>query len=1018
MELNSDTLAGRFSENCSLILSEYRKVWIGLLEKELRDYLNNLRNFLDNDQKTERNWLDAESFLQSQTSWCCKTEKILQDYRKGDFWEISNRHFNSVYKDNPENIDVPVQPQDWEAGSSDTKFISLWKLFYRSRYRMRVQSVRAVNKIRALFKKAPLEMPQLASRKVSVHLLTARFIQWPFNRRILHEWKAFQMEAGKIIFELHQHSKKFLKTPIFNNKDFDLSEDGKNREIQEVRKKLTETFQAVQKRIDSFINNSMPDPEVATNPIEALNAQFALKWRYCGTTAQRHSGFDAKSISRERQKISDDLQKSNVKWELQFTGEYGNWRRDLQWTLLRMQAITIGEQLLQDTRDNIETDILPEFSKNITLVEKCIENVKNWTDLNHIKTLAALKRENRQLIKALGHERLLMLTDEVMQTKLQTSFQNYLTLLTEETARIPEKQALLVKRQLDQLIPNPKIEFIPSKELVEIYGLQPLISIHSKLMRDAENTYRGTLRTISMMDQILNFQFETAVTLIQQKRSDESLDETKQILIEGLERLVSQFRDLSTENQAFIENSRDTIEKMTWGFIDSIQMLDDSERVFELNLKLTRAKTKAHYRLMQKMVLVKIRSSTVSTLKLTNNVLKGIFLSYKRLRKITGIEESQVRVEDQIQRLLTISYSPLDKLPIVYQRLFKIDASNEERFFFPRQVEFNALQDEFHNWQDDPTSPVALVGEKGSGKSTLINHVITRIYIDYPVFTCTPLRTVENRDDLLKLLLSAFGLEGVDSLELLENKILEEGEPCVMIFENIQRLFLRKVGGFKELQRLLLFVSRTSRKIHWLMSCSLYCWEFLDKAINCSKYFHKIIHLEELSVEEIRDIIMKRHRTSGFEVVFQPSPSMLKSSRYRKLLTEKERQNLLSDLFFKDLQEIAQGNIVVAMLFWITAIKEIRKDELVLNTVLSWDQSPFQKLPPDELFTLAAVIQHDGLTVAQHSKVFYQDLSRSQAITTRMKNNGLLIENEFGYSIQPILYRPIVQVLKNKNILH
>ena len=687
-------------------------------------------------------------------------------------------------------------------------------------------------------------------------------------------------------------------------------------------------------------------------------------------------------------------------------------------TLMQLKARSIGENLLKDTRESMEVDILPEFSQNRALVEKCIENVKSWKDLTRTKIRTALKKENRQLIKGLRHERLLLLIDNVMQLKLLKSFQNYLILLTKETEQIPEKQTLLVRRKLDQLIPNPKIDDIPSKELVDMYGLQPLSSVHRQLMQDVEKIHRRTLRTISMMDQIIDFQFETAVNLIQQNRSDESIEEAEQVLIEGLERLTGQFDDLINENQAFIFNSRKTIEDMTWGFIDSIQMLEDSERVFELNLKLTRAKTKTKYQAMQQMILVKIKMSALSLLKFIRNILKRIFRSYKRLRKITGIEESKIRVEDEILRLLTVSYSPLDKLPLVYQRLFKIEVISEERFFFQRQSEYAALEDEFHNWQDDPVSPVVLVGEKGSGKSTLINYLKNRIYFDYTIYECTPKIAIDTKDELLKLLLPTFGMEGIDSLEQLEKKILEEDEPCICIFENIQRLFLRKVGGFKALQRLLLFISRTSNKIHWLMSCSLYSWEFLDRAINCSKYFHKIIPMEELSVEEITGIIMQRHRTSGFELLFQPSAATTKSARYRKLQSEKARQSFLSDMFFKDLHEIAQGNITVAMLFWITAIKEIRKDELVLSTVLSWDQSPFQKMPPDELFTLAAIIQHDGLTVTQHSRVFYQDFAKSQSIITRLKNNGLLIENDWGYSIQPILYRPIVQVLKNKNILN
>ena len=1015
--MDPQKLSEQLIANHGKMLSEYRKVWIGLIQTALSDYLKEFKKILRNGQRSDNYWPRLESFIAKQNLLCSNSEKIIRDYRKKDFWEISDSHYDRFYEEYPESFSVPVTSDDWQPKDTDTYQAAAWKFAKRNTRRIVLFYFHSVNRIRSILKKSMLEIPAIPPRNIAVPLLAAKYFQWPLNENILHEWAVFQMRTGKIIYEIHDCSERVFNTIVIKGREHAFAEETAKADSAEITAELKEIYAALESSIEEF-NNAVNDKEIDQDMYHDLARNFALKWQYCGTAVLNSDDYDINALKREREAVNENLLRTNNNWELQFAGEFGDWKRDLQLTLVQLKTIAFGENLLINVQKSVDSDIIPQFSQNREQVDGCIEKVKSWDDLTRTKTRAALKRENRQLIKGLAHDKFLLLVDTIFQTNLLDTMQGYKIALKSEVEQIPEKQTLLARRDLESLVPNPKIHEIPGRELLDIYGYEPLISEHQLLIQSSEKIHRGTLRTISMMDQIIDFQFETAAGLLQQKKSENELEEVKKVLVEGLERLTGQFDDLIVDYQSFMLNSQNSIIDMSNNFIDSIQMLEDSERVFELNLKLSRAKTESKYRDLQRKFQNSVNKAVTNTLRLFRNALKKLFNSFRRLRKITGIEQSKVRVEDEIQRLLTLSYSPLDKLPLVYQRLFKIEEVSEERFFFQRHSEYSSLEADFKDWQDDPVSPVVLVGEKGSGKSTLIEYIKNRIYFDYTVYECTPKVTVDRKDELFGLLLSAFGMEGINSLEELEKKILEEAEPCVFVFENIQRLFLRKVGGFKALQRLLLFITGTSSKVYWVISCSLYTWEFLDRAINCSKYFHRIITMQELSVEEIAGIIMQRHRTSGFELLFQPTPSLMKSSKYRKLQSEKERQKYLREIFFEDLHDIAQGNIAVAMLFWINAILEISKDELVLSMVLSWDQSPFQKMPADELFTLGAIIQHDGLTIAQHAQVFYQDFAKSQSIITRLKNNGLLIENDLGYSIQPILYRPIVKVLKNKNILH
>ena len=1024
MEINPQEIYQHSLEKYREMLAEYKSEWISLVRDDMTEFINFFDEYIQDLQKALKSkphpnlfWGRIESLIGRQSTWSEKVEKTFEIYRKNDVWQIFDKCFSSLFDEYPEKTTVPVAVSDWKYDSADSILVLVWKLCKQFSFRTQKLYCNSANKIRTLFKKPPLPPLTIKDREINLRLLLHRYIQTPFSKLLLREWQKFRRESAKILYDFHNFSETFLNLMIADRKseycwDRDYSEfENIETQIQEFRKSILE-------KMDDFYR--LPEKE-DTEPIktyEPIKDDFTDKWQYSGTKALSLSNYNEQAITYEKHKIIRELDKSDLNWNKYILGECSEWRKDLELLLLQLKTIIISANLLISTKERIESEIIPAFSQNRSQVGKSIENIKSLQNLTRHKFITALNKENRRLIKGLGQEKILLLIDQTVQTQLIIDFQIYYTHIADKVTDVPEKQTLLVKREFEKLIPNPRIEDVPSKELINVYGLEPLQAEHRNLIQHNENYIRKTLRTISMMDQIIEFQFETAINLVQQNKSDEFMEQSEQVLIEGLERLLGQFDDLIDDNQTFILTTREMVLQMTREFIDSIQLLKDTEKVFDLKIRLTKAKTKAKYRSYQSIAIQQIKLYAKKTLNFFRKIISGVFQSYRHIRKITGIEVSMLRFEDEIQRLITMNYLPVDKLPLVYQRLFKIEALTETRFYLHRKKEFDALEKEFLKWEKESVSAIVLIGEKGSGKSTLINYAKDQLYSDYDLLEIKPKLTIFTEEELLKLLLSAFDFEDIDSLDDLEKRIIEKDERFICIFENLQRTFLRKVGGFKPLDRLMLFISRTSNKIHWIVSCSLYSWDFLDKVLSCSKYFHKVIYMEELSADEIQSIIMQRHRTSGFDIQFTAPQAVTSSSKFKKLQTAEARQYFLQSMFFNDLHEIAKGNISVAMLFWLTAINEIRKDGLIIDTVLTWDQSPFQKMPQDELFTLAAIIQHDGLTELHHSKVFYQDLSKSLALLNRMKNNGIIIETDLGYIIQPILYRPIVQVLKDRNILH
>jgi hypothetical protein len=398
--------------------------------------------------------------------------------------------------------------------------------------------------------------------------------------------------------------------------------------------------------------------------------------------------------------------------------------------------------------------------------------------------------------------------------------------------------------------------------------------------------------------------------------------------------------------------------------------------------------------------------------------------SYARLREMASSSPDKAEAQENLSQFLIDTEKHINALPYFYQRLFRLEPLTDEQFFAARSRELAVLKTEFERWQSGRFAATAIIGERGSGTSTLLNLAEKQFYQDYPVLKIDFLEgeTIFTEAALFDFLKSIFKetdlKKGLKNLDELEDKINGLEEQKIFIAENLQQLFLRTPSGFDALERFLLFISRTHQKIHWVITCASYSWEYLAKVINIDEYVQQKIVLNGLSPEEFKNIILTRHRLSSYRLQFQPPDKIAGSRRYKKLGTEQARQSYLQALFFKQLADLAAGNITVAILLWLRSYREFSQDRLCFPAGIQFDPTFAYQLTSEELFTLAAVLQHDILTAPHHALIFHQDLQPSLLLLNRMANKGLLVQKPNGYQIHPFLYRPVVEVLKAGNIIH
>jgi hypothetical protein len=309
----------------------------------------------------------------------------------------------------------------------------------------------------------------------------------------------------------------------------------------------------------------------------------------------------------------------------------------------------------------------------------------------------------------------------------------------------------------------------------------------------------------------------------------------------------------------------------------------------------------------------------------------------------------------------------------------------------------------------------AIVGEKGSGMTTLVNFYLEQLATGSKVHRLTATGTIFSREHLLDFLNEGLETDAKTFDELL--MVLSNDPKRVIIIEGAQNCFMKQIGGFEAMRAISELIAHTSRQIFWILGYTEYAWNFLDKTIQLSDHFGYIIRLQNFDAKSIVNIIRKRHKVSGYNLQFRPSASDLVRKKYKKM-TEQERQVFLEESYFADLNRIAQNNVSLALIYWLRSTKEITDDAIVIGSLKDFDFSFLDNISGDKLFGLATLILHEGMSEANFMQAMSMSLPRARAILHPMYEDGILIMEEDQYVVNPLLYRQTINLLKAKNIIH
>jgi predicted RNA-binding protein with EMAP domain len=720
----------------------------------------------------------------------------------------------------------------------------------------------------------------------------------------------------------------------------------------------------------------------------------------------------------------DRLEKKHTRINVAYGREFGRWKNahftlfddwavDLEITSLYYSVYDKYNQLKSKIDKFLSLDLDKRFAEIESFINASIEQISQSPDsAKSVKEILIAEREkiNNKLI-----DKILTRSIEKLTDCFSADFNNFSASTHDLVMRVSDRRGFIKSKDYERGIRDSEISFISPQELLKFEALPNFRKKVSAIQETIETRFEKVRFALFSLGRVSDFSLESSLILVdKEKRSGK---DAMGIAVQGYERALNQLntaKDIITGIQTVI--TIDLRNAVNIYYAD-VQKLKNTENVFDLNLKIAQIKAMERSKRVRQQTLHYLRTFIPETINLLNKTSAEIKFRIKDIRNRIGIPTDTAVASYELSEFIGDTATALKKLPFVYQRLYQLQPTDEDRFFVNREKELILLMEAYKNWTKDRFVTIAVIGEKGSGTTSLINYFLRKIESDIQTIRHTLNEKVYTGEQYFNLFNTLLKTDGFNSNQQFIDSLNKAQGTQIIILENLQHMFLKKVNGFDGMKMLFELISHTQKKVMWIGVYTPVTWEYLDKTISVSNYFTDEIRLQQLSDDIIKEIIFKRNSLSGYQIQFTPTELNLQSKLFQKL-DQEQQQLYLQKQFFSNLNRLSNGNISLAQMYWLRSTRSVDEKSIIVSIVGGFDLSFVKNLPGNFLFALQVLLLHDGLTLEDFSQVMNQPENVSRNLLIPMLEKGLLIRPKHKLNINPIIYKHVLAYLSSRNFIH
>ncbi len=880
------------------------------------------------------------------------------------------------------------------------------KLSLNFSIKLSVRKKKFYNFFRRIFKKSPLDLQSYRKRKIPYRSMIRYYLTHHFDeimKPILEELMLHKSQLLLAVWEFDEALEEDLQNSILEKDSQEISEilnkENFNKLIQGLRSKIKEDKNQIQNKIEEALFSTFTQLDDALLIVDTPDLSTS-KFRNSAIKELQNKTINSYNVSLER-------------WKNTHNTLLDDWTVDVEIVLLYVSVL----DNFADLHDKISLYINENLSFNLELLREyitdssknIIENSSSSKELRNILKVER-KRNSEEFI-----EKLLAKTIEKLSGNINRNLELFNAQTMNLVEKISDKRGFVKNKNYESGIKSSDINWLSLRDLLNFEALPHFKASILEVENFVEDHLEKSRVKLIALGTVSDFSLESAEMMLQEKRN--AIKGSIKVVTEGYDRALVHLDEASNLMDKIKVTPLEQLQITINNFNTEIQKLKNTDNILELNVKIVRIRAIERSKRIRKETWEWIVNFIPKSMTFIKDQFSNTNSFILEIKKKLGVITEKPHISHELSDFLRKTDEALKKLPFVYQRLYQLTPTNEERFFVDRKTELEKLNHGFQSWEKGRFITSAVIGEKGSGITSLLLYFLKNIDREISVIKHEISTKIYETKAYYSFFAEVLKQDSFTSNDEIINHINNFKEERIIILENLQHLYLKKVRGFGSQKMLFDLMTSTSKKIFWIGTYTSKSWEYLEKTLKVSSVFINEIHLQKFTDQTVEEIILKRNYLSGYKINFEPSESNLLSKSYQKL-NETDKQIYLKKAFFKELNQMSNGNVSLAQLYWLRSTHGISEDTIHIQSLRDFDVSFDKDLPPNYLFALHAILVHDGLEIEDYAQVFKapEYICRNDLIP--MLEKGLLIKPKEKYNINPIIFRQVVDLLRSHNFIN
>lgn len=335
--------------------------------------------------------------------------------------------------------------------------------------------------------------------------------------------------------------------------------------------------------------------------------------------------------------------------------------------------------------------------------------------------------------------------------------------------------------------------------------------------------------------------------------------------------------------------------------------------------------------------------------------------------------------------------SVLSVLPHYYVTLFNGKSSIGRDFWVDRPVEEDIFKKALKRYKEGYRGGILVIGGHNSGKTTFCRQMSLDHFKNqfvYHVFP--PVQGSSDPADFHKAIAKATQKRG-EAIQVLGR--LPAGSTVVI--NDLELFWDSAESGNAVVSLLAEMIDQYSSKILFIVNINSFAWKTIDEPNQLSQYFIEEITLMPFDAEELRDLIIHRHRSSGMTLGFEADEP----------LSEVQLARLFNRYF-----NYSQGQPGTALGGWLANIRKVSGNKLLINSPEYLDTQAFAEIENEWKALLKSLLIHKRMDYPTIGKVMKWDQDKVETIVLALQRAGLINEKipgvfEVDQYIEPFLSR-------------